>query len=226
MATFPGYTGLDSFLRWLQPHLPECPEHLVIDTLRETCIEFCNETEYWQESLIPTALIEGVRDYWLEPINAPSFTEVVRPLSLSVESSQIEPVEEATLADMDPRWREREGFPRRYVVVQGGEIVLDRAPYAGATTNKLRGTLALKPGKDADSVPKWFYDDFNETLVQGTLYRLLRIRNKEWSDMEGSQLAYGMYTKGVNMARARRFHAEGRGSQRARGRRFLARGNR
>ena len=47
MATVP-YTQWQPFV---QVHVPDCPKALIIEAIRQACIEFCQYSRFWRKEL-------------------------------------------------------------------------------------------------------------------------------------------------------------------------------
>ena len=215
----PDNIPFDDFYPFIATHVPGAPELLMEHSLRQAAIEFCRASEYWQEKAQPLQIITNVREYELEAAEAHD-AGVIRPLTVAIEHLNLKPVEEAALSRMRPSWRDDVGHPQRYVTYHPSLIVLDRAPALPLNQKTLYCTLALKPSQDAQTLPRWLYEDFAEPVAAGAIWRLMATPGKEYSAPEMAGAYRQMFNQAVDRARARRVLAEGRGSQKIVGRRW------
>jgi len=62
--------SLDDLLPYLEPHVPGCPEPMMIDALREKFRELCERSGVWRERLPKLDVYKGLADYELDvPFN-------------------------------------------------------------------------------------------------------------------------------------------------------------
>jgi hypothetical protein len=166
---------LDNFLPFVLPDVPGCPEALALSAIRESAIEFCQLTGYWQQDLATIDTVANQKSYTLVP---PSEAVVARPRSVYYLGRKLHPLielsaglEDATAAD--PTW---------YLIVPIGEDwalrpypTVDRS-VTGAFTVK----ASLKPARNATKVGARVYVDYMEPVAAGAASRLLKMQAKPW----------------------------------------------
>lgn len=184
----------------VQLEIPNCPRPVMIDAIRQSCIEFCAQSRYWRYEIDPvtTVLVGEV----LEPayeLPIPAQTRVISVRSLSIDDEPLAEYSMDALDADDPGWRTATGRPSGYAMRDPATIVLDRGPAEGSI---LTGTVCLKPSQDALTVGEIVYDDYREALVAGAISRLRLQRSKEWFDERDAEYKRAAFTKGIESAAA------------------------
>lgn len=185
----------DDILPLITPDLPVCPEATIKEYLPIVASDFFARTHLWRTSLEDMNTVADQASY---DITSPFFDAVIESvLWIKVDDKDM------THTDMrlvDPQYLNKTGQPTRFWVEDDSAIRLFYTPDQVYT---LQGEVALKPKRNARGMPKWVYETWIDSIVSGTIYRLCRIRGKDWSDPEFAALHKNLYEQGVTNARIR-----------------------
>jgi hypothetical protein len=61
-------------------------------------------------------------------------------------------------------------------------------------------SVALKPSRTTSSIDTEFSDTYRDAILYGTVYRLLRIPQKEWTDPAASADYFGLFNEQIRLA--------------------------
>ena len=164
---------LDELLPLIHGRSISAPDSVLREHLTAATADFLAATHLWREPLVDDVTISGTQDYYF--YNYPN---------IIVESVLWVTLDGATLAHSDPRLIGKSlltqtGKPQRYWVKDDTILMLHPIPdgeYA------FSGEAALKPSRDATTIPQWLYETWADTLVDGAVWRIASIPGKSWSD--------------------------------------------
>ena len=195
MATY------ESLLPDIIPMVQNCPDSLIETNIRSTVIEFCEQTGAYQAELDPVTTVSGIFEYDLEP---PTGTAVHQIMWVIFNGTDLEPISTTLLEQRKPKWRDSayQGTPEYYVKVSRSLFYLVPVPSA-TTANSGRLRVQLKPLHTSTSCDADIMDDYREALVNGTLFRLLRMPNREWTDLQAADVYRQLYGAGMVTAERR-----------------------
>jgi len=129
-------------------------------------------------------------------VNVPVDSDVALIKSVKLEGK---PLTLATAVELDakqPGWRNHEGTPTHYVVIDSDEILLNRKPRE-FVPNTLSVTLVLKPTKACTDVENFLFNDWHEVIAAGAKKRLLLAPGKKWSNPQLAGVHANEYGKGI-----------------------------
>jgi hypothetical protein len=184
----------DDFLPLLAPHLSGCPNATMKQYLGIVASDFFARTYLWREQIDAIYLTSGVTEYDLD---ADAVVEDV--ISVVFDGSPLDRTDMRLVATENLGQR---GDPRQYWINADRSIVVHPTPEAKAT---MQVYAVLKPSRDATSVADWIYETWADTLVSGTIARLAKIIDKEWTDLAAAADHKLMYERSVTNARIRDF---------------------
>ena len=187
MATF------DSLVKEILPYVPGCPETLVKSNLRIATIEFCEKSNSYVYDLDPITTASGTFEY---EFDQPTATSVHRILWMIYNGNDLDPISPRSLELNFPDWRDRSSVPRVYLQKDASKFWVIPVPNA-TTAAGIRMSVALKPTRTA------FSNDYRDGLLYGTLFRLLRMPSRAWSDMYAAQDYFNLFTEQINQAEVR-----------------------
>ena len=217
----------EALLPEILPMVPGCPDTLVENTIRSAVIEFCQKSEAYQLELDPLTTVENIYEYDLE---TPNGTTVEKILWMSHQGKDLEPITSTLLEQRIPKWREESNVPV-YFIQQGSGLV-HLAPVPSATiVGSTIVRVVLKPTYTSVSCDDDVMNDYRDTIINGTLFRLLRMPNKEWADLSAAGVYGQLFNSGVEEAGRRARQADtavsrkvkyggSTGNWRSRGRRY------
>lgn len=174
----------DQFYRFVIPYAYGAPEPAVDDALRSAAIEFCGETNVWNEWQEPQPGLRGVGEY---EVDLPDdYSEVAQIMAASYLGRPIDPISEAMLDARYPysTWVTQTGTPYGYLQTSEGLIRL--VPIPGETKRgALRMRVSFRPTQDATELPDLLYTDYAEAISFGALARLLGEEKRTYSSPTG-----------------------------------------
>ncbi|QDP46079.1 MAG: hypothetical protein Tp172DCM1112201_10 [Prokaryotic dsDNA virus sp.] len=193
MATFA------SLVKEVLPYVPECPDSLVADNIRSATIDLCERTKAYKFDLDPISTISGVYEY---DFDQPSGTDVHQILYMVYDGKDMDPISPRSLELNYPDWRDRTGQPYVYLQKSPDTFWVVPVPSASKTSSLIMG-VALKPTRTSNNIDTDFANNYRDGIIYGALYRLLRMPNKAWSDINAAQEYLYQFGQEVRQAELR-----------------------
>lgn len=194
----------ESLLPEILPMVVGCSDTLIVNSIRAAVVELCEKTNVYQAELDPLTTVANIYEYDLE---APSGTAVQKVLWVSHQGKDLEPINTALLEQRIPKWREQNGVPE-YFVQQSSSIVwlapIPTATAAGSTIVR----AVLKPTHTSTACDNDVMNDYRDAIVNGALFRLLRIPNKDWTDLAGAGIYGNLFNESLVTAERRARNAD------------------
>lgn len=188
-------TVWDDVLPLITPELPTCPEATIKEYLPIVASDFFARTHLWRESLDGFSTVANQALY---DIASPFYDAVIESVQwLKVDDKQITHTDERLIKQ---EFNDSTGQPTRFWVVNDTAI---RLFYIPDSVMAITGEVILKPKRTARGMPGWVTETWIDSIVSGTLYRLCRIRGKDWTDPEAAEFHRRIYEQGVTNARIR-----------------------
>ena len=186
----------EALLPDILPMVPGCPDSLIKNNIMSAVIELCERASVYQAELDPLTTVGNIYEYDLE---APSGTAVQKILWITHEGKDLEPLTSTPLEQRIPKWREGNGVPEYYV--QQGSALVWLAPIPTATgVSSTIVRAVLKPTHTSSACDDGVMNDYRDTIINGALFRLLRIPNKEWTDLQGASVYGSLFNEGTMIA--------------------------
>lgn len=166
---------------WL-PHvqLPQCPQIVAIDAIRQAARDFCERTFAWHYTQDPVSIYPNEPEYELEP---PAGAEVVRVLQAWLSDVPI-PVRSTTELDRVYRtgsWMTAKGSPRHVVNLSRRVARLVPIPEERVTSG-LRLRIAIKPDITATEICDEVFEQHRDAIAAGARARLQLMPSQPFSD--------------------------------------------
>jgi hypothetical protein len=204
-------TTYESLLPEIIPMVPGCPDTLIENSIRSAVIELCDKTEIYQQELDPVTTVANIYEYDLE---APSQTTVCKILWVTHEGNEIEAITTALLEQREPKWRDSNyyGTPKYFVKQTSTTFWMVPVP----SETKVSSTIVravLKPTYGSTACDDDVMSDHRDTIVNGALFRLLRLPSKEWTDFAGAQVYAALFNEGLVYAERKARQADVRVSR-------------
>lgn len=188
-------TVWDDVLPLITPEVPTCPEATIKEYLPIVASDFFARTHLWRVPLEDFSTVDGQSTY---DITSPFFDAVIESvLWLRVDGKNMLHTD---MRLVNPEFLDKTGQPTRFWVEDDSAIRLFYTPDA---VLPVTGEVVLKPKRTARGMPGWVTETWVDTIVSGTLYRLCRIKNKDWSDIEAAAMHKNLYEQGVTNSRIR-----------------------
>lgn len=133
-------------------------------------------------------------------LTAPSGSEIVEVDRVRFDGITVDPKDEDWLDHYMPYWRtEMSPQPMYFCMGHDRAIWFARAPQE-AISAAIEVWVSLKPALTATTVEDWLYNDYLETIRDGAVSWLLKMREKPWTDFAGSEFFKNEYERGRNEA--------------------------
>lgn len=189
----------ETLLPEVLPMVAGCSDALAENAIRSAAIEFCERTSAYQLELDAITTISNIYEYDLEP---PTGTTVHKILWVTHDGQDLEPLTTTLLEQRVPRWRTDNGLPVYFVKPTASLIWLVPIPSAKVVNSTIIRAV-LKPTHTSTTCDESIMDEYRDAIVNGALFRLLRIPGKDWSDLQGAQL-YSILFESVVVTAERR----------------------
>ena len=181
--------------------VPGCPDTLVESNIRAAVIELCEKAAVYQQELDPVTTVANIYEYDLEPPNGTVVHKIVWGL---FEGKDLEPISSGLLEQRKPKWREatNAGVPEYFL--KQGQALFWLVPVPNET--KVSSVILhaqLKPTYTSTACETEVMSDHRDSIINGTLFRLLRLPSKEWSDFQGAAVYSNLFFEGVSNAERR-----------------------
>tara|TARA_R110002012_G_scaffold214683_2_gene385764 strand:+ start:2442 stop:3125 length:684 start_codon:yes stop_codon:yes gene_type:complete len=188
--------AFDGLVKEILPYVPGCPDTLVLNTLRAATIDLCEKSKAYVFDLDPISTVSGVYEY---DFDQPTATEVHQVLWMTYNGNDLDPITPRSLELNFPDWRDRSSIPQVYLQKNPNTFCVIPVPNA-TLSNGLMLSVALKPTRTASSIDTTFSNQYRDGIVYGTLHRLLRIPNRDWSDINSANNYFTLFSEEVRQA--------------------------
>jgi len=170
-----------SLVKEVLPYVPLCPDSLVEQNLRSATIEFCERSKAYILDIDPFSTISGVFEY---DFDIPTGTEVHQVLLMTHDGNDMDPISPRSLELNYPDWRNRTGNPHVYLQKTPSTFWIVPVP---SGPKQVIASVALKPSRTSNNIDTVISNQYRDAIIYGTLYRLLRMPNREWTDIGAAQ---------------------------------------
>ena len=194
----------ETLLPEILPMVPGCPDSLIQNNIRAAVVELCERASVYQQELDPLTTVANIYEYDLE---APSGTSVQKILWVTHAGVDLEPITSSLLEQRIPKWRTEAGVPEYFLQQTSSLFSLAPVPAATAVSSTVIRAV-LKPSHSSTACDNDVMNDYRDTIVNGALFRLLRIPNKDWSDIQGASVYGQLFNQGVEAAERRARNAD------------------
>jgi hypothetical protein len=209
MATTP-YTAL---LPEVLPLLASDPsEPVTINAIKQSVIEFCQESHVWKFFPDPENIVAGEPRY---TVQAPNGADVASVMTVTIDGEPVDPASPINLDEEMPKWRTDTGTPKYWTQTDTDELILVPAPDANGTLT-LAMTLALQPDQRVEYAPRWLIERYRYKLAWGAVSKLMLMPNKPWTDMASGAYYASKFMGEIANARADAVHGLSRAPLRVR----------
>jgi len=182
----------ETFHPLITPEVSGCPTASVDFALTHAATEFCDRTHLWREYLDPEETQEDEPEYKL--IGSGVIAAVT---DVAIDGCSLRHLH---FNDVPPERVQDRGRPRGFLLVNDDTIRLFPVPDAEYL---FTAQVVLKPSKTARGVEDFLYESYADILIDGALYRLRRIPDKEWTNLQLAELNRLNFERGLAKARVR-----------------------
>ena len=186
-----------SLVKEVLPYVPFCPDSLVESNLRSTTIEFCERSKAYVLDMDAFNTISGVYEY---DFDIPTGTEVHQVLHMTYDGRDMDPISPRSLEVNYPDWRDRTGTP--HVYLQKTESTFWLVPVPSGSFPVI-ASVALKPSRSSNNIDTRISNQYRDALIYGTLYRLLRMPSREWTDVNAAREYLAQFNNEITQAELR-----------------------
>ena len=170
-----------SLVKEVLPYVPLCPDLLVERNLRSAAIEFCERSKAYILDMDPFTTTSGVYEY---DFDIPTGTEVHQILYMTYDGQDMDPISPRSLELNYPDWRDKSGNPHVYLQKTPTTFWVVPVP---SGPKEVIASVALKPSRTSNSIDTTVSNQYRDAIIYGALYRLLRIPNREWTEIGSAQ---------------------------------------
>ena len=170
-----------SLVKEVLPYVPLCPDLLVERNLRSAAIEFCERSKAYILDMDPFTTTSGVYEY---DFDIPTGTEVHQILYMTYDGQDMDPISPRSLELNYPDWRDKSGNPHVYLQKTPTTFWVVPVP---SGSKEVIASVALKPSRTSNSIDTTVSNQYRDAIIYGALYRLLRIPNREWTEIGSAQ---------------------------------------
>tara|TARA_R100000234_G_scaffold119044_2_gene100959 strand:+ start:190 stop:864 length:675 start_codon:yes stop_codon:yes gene_type:complete len=189
--------NFSSLVKEILPYVPMCPDTLVESNLRSTTIELCERSKAYIHDMDPFTTVSGVYEY---DFDIPVGTAVHQILYMTHDGRDMDPISPRSLEYNYPDWRDRTGQPHVYLQKSPTTFWLVPVPSGG---KEIIMSLALKPTRTSNNIDTTFSNDYRDGIIYGTLYRLLRMPSREWTDINAAREYLLQFNQEIQQAELR-----------------------
>ena len=189
--------SFESLVKDVLPYVPGCPDSLIQTNIRSAAIELCEKSKAFTFDLDPITTISGEYEY---KFDQPSGTEVHQILWATYDGNDLDPISPRSLELNYPDWRDKTGTPTVYLQKTVNTFWLVPVPNDG---KELLVNVALKPTRTTNNIDTEFSNTYRDGIIYGTIFRLLRIPQKEWTDPIASADYFNLFQAEISDAELR-----------------------
>lgn len=186
-----------SLVKEVLPYVPFCPDSLVESNLRSATIEFCERSKAYVLDMDAFNTISGVYEY---DFDIPTGTEVHQVLQMTYDGMDMDPISPRSLEVNYPDWRDRTGRP--HVYLQKTESTFWLVPVPSGSFPVI-ASVALKPSRTSNNIDTRISNQYRDAIIYGTLYRLLRMPSREWTDVNAAREYLAQFNNEITQAELR-----------------------
>lgn len=183
-----------------------CPDSLIESSIRSAAIEFCEKSGAYQTQLDPITTIPKIYEYDLD---TPRGTAIHKVMWVTHLGKDLEPISTTLLEQREPKWRSEDNYsvPKYFVKQNSSSVWLVPVPNIRESQSTIV-RVQLKPTHTSTACDDSVMSEYRDTIVNGAIFRLLRIPNKDWSDLAGAQVYAALFGDGIDQAKRRASHAD------------------
>lgn len=211
-------TTYDAFLPEVLPYVPECPEIVALNAVRNACIEFCEKSLYWLYTHDPITTLDNVASY---DLSLPANTTTVAILDSWYINTPLMPKGEDELNRIYPlNWPSLYGTPKYLTQKTPNTVVLVPYPLIGVS-QAFTLMVALKPTRASSGIDDSIYENWAEGIGYGARARIHSLPQQSFTDPMAALKYDAMFHTAVGKATVARNRGLARATQRVRPPRFV-----
>jgi len=185
--------ALTTFLPEITPHVPGCPEPVILNALVTAATEFCTRTLAWQERIASVQVTSGSFPY---DIDVDTHAALARVMSVTVGTLKLTPTSYAAL-DQTTNWDTQTGTPVSFLIQSDGDLLVYPLP---SESMALTMTISNTVARSATVLEKFLHTRWRDVLVAGALRIIHAMPDKSWSKPDMVALHTQKFEQGVTAA--------------------------
>ncbi|MFZ9326458.1 MAG: hypothetical protein ACO24H_03225 [Polynucleobacter sp.] len=194
--------GYEDFLPEVVQYVPDVPEFIAINAIRNACIEFCEKSRYLQTDLAPVNLVANQSTYTVIVPPDTKFVDIVEAYAndvLLIPKSS----EELSRIYRYTDWRSVEGQPM--YITREVYTSVQLVPFLTSVTagQQLSMRISYAPTRDSAEISEDIYEQFLEYISFGARYRLYSTPKQAYYDRGLAMEYLRLFRAGINEARVR-----------------------
>lgn len=189
--------AFSSLVKEVLPYVPFCPDPLIEQNLRSATIEFCERSKAYVLDMDAFNTTSGVYEY---DFDIPTGTEVHQVLQMTYDGRDMDPISPRSLELNYPDWRDRTGRPHVYLQKTPSTFWLVPVPQGSFPVIV---SVALKPSRTSNNIDTTVSNQYRDGIIYGTLYRLLRMPGREWTDISAAREYLAQFNNEITQAELR-----------------------
>jgi hypothetical protein len=194
--------NISAWLDGVSIRVPGASKIEIDSAVRTITREFCSKTLLYVKQLTAINIVAGTASYTL---TAPTDCSIITVERVEVNGLFVSPTSMDLLDRSPDSWRQVESSqPIEYMVDAEKVLMFKEIPdtsYAGG----LIVWVAVKPSPTTSTLPDFLFDDWYETILNGAVAYLLRMPNKSWTSIEGSEYFYDFYDGYLSEAKNKKY---------------------
>jgi len=181
------------FTDWLPfvlPHAVGVPDLLATKSIQSACIDFCNQTNWWQGTLGPITLSTANVPYTFVPPTGATVAQIMSAIYKGIPLAHTN-IDELTNKVLN--WRDHTGDPRAVFQEQPGIASLYPAPAVGGSYD-VTFRVSYAPLRASTTIDQQVFEAFQDEIAAGALGILFAMPQKPWTDMDMAKAYSAAFT--------------------------------
>lgn len=184
----------DTFFPEVMPSVFGCPEIVALNAVRNTVIDFCTETWFWQHTCAPIPGQAGLAEY---APDIPYNTKLLGLVDAWYDGRNLHQRDGNFLRSVF--WHQNpfdvQGDPVFIYTTDTNNVKLLPFPQVASQFAGLEMLISVAPLRSATTCWDQIYERYAECIAQGTLARLKMQTRQPWSDPQGAAIAEAEYRR-------------------------------
>jgi hypothetical protein len=191
----------EEFLPDVLPYVTGVPEVVAISAIRDSAIDFCRKTNYWQYDIGPLTIENGQSEVSLS-VDFDVDVNVVRVMQVYLGEHLLIPrsMDELARTFRSSNWRLLEGFPQFYTQKRYNVLQIVPAPQL-ASPEQLYVRVSLAPTRNSTEAKRELFDHYLDTIASGARAMLYKTPGQPYFDRVSARDNEMAFRAGVSEAK-------------------------
>lgn len=194
------YVDYEAFYEYVLPEVHGCPKSMAKTAIRDSVIEFCDQSMLWTAPSATTDIVEGEARYAFAERDDGAIVNTL--IFAAVEDNPIKIISAHSLSQYAPEWRNYESSSPDVIFMDTHNTIRLVGTPTESIENGLYLEVSLKPSRTSTTCPEFILENWAETIAHGALARLKAMVGRTWAD--GSMVSYhrNEFRSGLSRARS------------------------